>query len=77
MPFSGDNGMQTTPSKHDTANYVSKITKIYSEGSYSDIRHVDETVEDPKFALFEDQLGSIFFLLFLFLFLLMECHYLH
>ena len=72
MPFSGDNGMQTTPSKHDTANYVSKITKIYSEGSYSDIRHVDETVEDPKFALFEDQLGSIFFLLIFILIPLME-----
>ena len=35
-----------------------KCKKIYTEGSYNDIHHVDDIATSPKFAKLEDQLGD-------------------
>ena len=34
------------------------VQKIYTEGSYNDIHHVDDIATSPKFAKLEDQLGD-------------------
>lgn len=47
-----DSQTSTSSDKYDSASYIHKVQKIYTEGSYNDI------ATSPKFAKLEDQLGD-------------------
>ncbi|KGF27362.1 MULTISPECIES: DUF418 domain-containing protein [Staphylococcus] len=53
-----DSKASTSSDKYDSASYIHKVQKIYTEGSYNDIHHVDDIATSPKFAELEDQLGD-------------------
>ncbi|MGY0755269.1 DUF418 domain-containing protein [Staphylococcus haemolyticus] len=53
-----DSQASTSSDKYDSASYIHKVQKIYAEGSYNDIHHVDDIATSPKFAELEDQLGD-------------------
>ncbi|WP_326008072.1 DUF418 domain-containing protein [Staphylococcus haemolyticus] len=53
-----DSQASTSSDKYDSASYIHKVQKIYTEGSYNDIHHVDDIATSPKFAELEDQLGD-------------------
>ena len=53
-----DSQTSTSSDKYDSASYIHKVQKIYTEGSYNDIHHVDDIATSPKFAKLEDQLGD-------------------
>ena len=53
-----DSQTSTSSDKYDSASYIHKVQKIYTEGSYNDIHHVDDIATSPKFAELEDQLGD-------------------
>lgn len=53
-----DSKASTSSDKYDSASYIHKVQKIYTEGSYNDIHHVDDIATPPKFAELEDQLGD-------------------
>lgn len=53
-----DSKTSTSSDKYDSASYIHKVQKIYTEGSYNDIHHVDDIATPPKFAELEDQLGD-------------------
>ncbi|MDU0435602.1 DUF418 domain-containing protein [Staphylococcus haemolyticus] len=53
-----DSQASTSSNKYDSASYIHKVQKIYTEGSYNDIHHVDDIETSPKFAELEDQLGD-------------------
>lgn len=53
-----DSQASTSSDKYDSASYIHKVQKIYTEGSYNDIHNVDDIATSPKFAELEDQLGD-------------------
>ena len=53
-----DSKASTSSDKYDSVSYIHKVQKIYTEGSYNDIHHVDDIATPPKFAELEDQLGD-------------------
>lgn len=53
-----DSKASTSSDKYDSASYIHKVQKIYTEGSYNDIHHLDDIATSPKFAELEDQLGD-------------------
>lgn len=53
-----DSKASTSSDKYDSVSYIHKVQKIYTEGGYNDIHHVDDIATPPKFAELEDQLGD-------------------